>query len=235
MTAPVPDTSDRSLSAGAEDAIAALAAERDAVGLGPGIGRGSETQKLVRALALRIARPLALDADALFAFRGDPGPLRRRRGPTVLTPHPGEAALLLGCTAADVNRDRVGAARRLAAQSGCVVLLKGAASLVATPSGPCVVNPTGGPELASGGTGDVLLGAVAGLLAQGLEASDAAALAAYVHGLAGERVAACTGPSGLLASDLAAELPAAAQALRAEAAAPLRFHGSALALDFPQP
>jgi len=235
MTAPVPDTSDRALAAGAEDAIAALAAERDAVGLGPGIGRGAETQKLVRALALRIAQPLALDADALFAFRGDPAPLRRRRAPTVLTPHPGEAALLLGSSAAEVNRDRVGAARRLATQSGSVVLLKGAATLVAGPSGPCVVNPTGGPELASGGTGDVLLGVVAGLLAQGLEARDAAALAAYVHGLAGERVASWTGPSGLLASDVADEIPAAAQALRAEAAATPRSLDLRLALDFPQP
>jgi NAD(P)H-hydrate epimerase len=235
MTAPVPDTSERALAAGAEDAIAALAAERDAVGLGPGIGRGAETQKLVRALALRIEGPLALDADALFAFRGDPGPLRRRRAATVLTPHPGEAARLLGCTAAEVNRDRVGAARRLAAQSGSVVVLKGAATLVATPSGPTLVNPTGGPELASGGTGDVLLGAVVGLLAQGLDARDAAALAAYVHGLAGERVAASTGPAGLLASELAHELPAAAQALRAEAAAGPLCVGSLLALDFPQP
>jgi NAD(P)H-hydrate epimerase len=189
----------------------------------------------VRALARRIEGPLALDADALFAFRGDPGPLRRRRAATVLTPHPGEAARLLGCTAAEVNRDRVGAARRLAAQSGSVVVLKGAATLVATPSGPTLVNPTGGPELASGGTGDVLLGAVVGLLAQGLDARDAAALAAYVHGLAGERVAASTGPAGLLASELAHELPAAAQALRAEAAAGPLCVGSLLALDFPQP
>ncbi len=234
MTAPVPDTSDRAFAAGAEDALAGLAGERDAVGLGPGIGRGSETQKLVRALALRIAKPLALDADALFAFRGDPGPLRRRRAPTVLTPHPGEAALLLGTTAAQVNRDRVGAARQLAEKSGSVVLLKGAATLVATPAGPCLLNPTGGPELASGGTGDVLLGMVAGLLAQGLEARDAAALAAFVHGLAGDRIAERTGPSGLLATDVAREIPAAAQALRDEAAAASRSAGARLALDFPR-
>jgi NAD(P)H-hydrate epimerase len=235
MTAPVRDTSERAFAAGAEDALAALAAERDALGLGPGIGRSAETQKLVRALAARIAKPLALDADALYAYRGDPSPLRRRRAPTILTPHPGEAALLLGASAAELNRDRVGAARRLAAASGSVVVLKGAATVVATPSGACVVNPTGGPALASGGTGDVLLGAIAGLLAQGLEAATAAALGAYVHGLAGDRIAARTGPSGLLASDLADELPAAAEALRAEAAAAPRSAGPHLALDFPEP
>jgi NAD(P)H-hydrate epimerase len=235
MTAPVRDTSERTLAAGAEDTLAALAAERDAVGLGPGIGRSAETQKLVRALAARVAKPLALDADALYAFRGDPSPLRRRRAATILTPHPGEAALLLGASAGELNRDRIGAARRLSQASGSVVVLKGAATVVATPSGACVVNPTGGPALASGGTGDVLLGAIAGLLAQGLEAATAAALGAYVHGLAGDRIAARTGPSGLLASDLADELPAAAEALRAEAAAVPRPAHPHLALDFPEP
>jgi NAD(P)H-hydrate epimerase len=236
MTAPVRDTSERAFSAGAEDALAALAAERDAVGLGPGIGRAVETQKLVRALVLRIAKPLALDADALFAFRGEPGALRARRAPTVLTPHPGEAALLLGGSASDVNRDRIGAARRLAEASGAVVVLKGAATVVAAPGATTVVNPTGGPNLASGGTGDVLLGAIAGLLAQGLDARSAAALGAFLHGFAGDRLAAQTGPSGLLAGDLARELPAAAAALRAAARAdaPLPPHAR-LVVAFPEP
>jgi NAD(P)H-hydrate epimerase len=235
MTAPVADTSERALAAGAEDAIAALAVERDAVGLGPGIGRSAETQKLVRALAARIAKPLVLDADALFAFRGDPAPLRRRRAPTILTPHPGEAALLLGASAAELNRDRVGAARRLAAASGSVVVLKGAATVVATPSGSCVLTPTGGPALASGGTGDVLLGVIAGLLAQGCEPATAAALGAFVHGFAGDRIAERTGPSGLLASDLAREVPAAVEELRREAAAGVPAGRSGLVLDFPEP
>ena len=105
---------------------------------------------------------------------------------------------------------------------------------IGLPSGPCIVNPTGGPALASGGTGDVLLGAVVGLLAQGLEAGATAALGAYVHGLAGDRIAARTGPAGLLASDLARELAAAAEQLRTEAAAAPRIHPG-LALDFPEP
>jgi NAD(P)H-hydrate epimerase len=152
----------------------------------------------------------------------------------VLTPHPGEAAALLGSDAGALNRDRLGAARELARQSGCVVLLKGAASVTAAPDGRAVVNPTGGPALASGGTGDVLLGSVTGYLAQGCEAFEAAALAAFVHGAAADRIARRTGPSGLLASDLAAELPAAAQRLR-EAAAAQSATGGRLALDFPEP
>jgi NAD(P)H-hydrate epimerase len=233
MTAPVPDTSERAFAAGAEEQLVALAAERSAVGLGPGIGRSAETAKLVRNLAARVERPLALDADALHAFAGAADALRTRRGPTVLTPHPGEAAALLGGSPKALNRDRPGAARRLAERTGSVVLLKGAASVTAAPDGRLVVNPTGGPALGSGGTGDVLLGMVTGLLAQGLDAAEAAALAAYLHGFAADRCAARGGAAGLLAGDLARELPEAAQALREAAAAPA--FGARLALAFPEP
>jgi NAD(P)H-hydrate epimerase len=233
MTAPVPDTSERAFAARAEDPIASLAAARDAVGLGPGVGRGAETEKLVRALAARIERPLAIDADGLHAFAGDPGALRRRRAPTVLTPHPGEAAALLGRRSAEIGRDRPAAARRLAELTGCVVLLKGAATLVAAPGAALAVNSPGGPALASGGTGDVLLGMVTGLLAQGMPAREAALVAAYLHGFAADRIAVRTGPAGLLAGDLARELPEAAAALRRAAAAPPP--ACALASAFPEP
>jgi hydroxyethylthiazole kinase-like uncharacterized protein yjeF len=233
MTVAVPDTSERAFAASAEETLVALAAERSAVGLGPGIGRSAETAKLVRALVPRIERPLALDADGLHAFARDPRELRTRRAPTVLTPHPGEAAALLGGRPAELNRDRPRTARRLAELTGCVVLLKGAASIVAEPKGRIVVNPTGGPALGSGGTGDVLLGMVAGLLAQGQDAAQAAALAAFWHGFAADRLSLRSGPAGLLAGDLAGELPAAADALRAAAAA--EAGSAALALAFPEP
>ncbi|HXK23541.1 MAG TPA: NAD(P)H-hydrate dehydratase [Myxococcota bacterium] len=217
MTAPLPDTSARGLAAAAEPAILALAQARDAVGLGPGIGRDAEVRGLVRALAKRIEQPLALDADAILAFEGEPALLKARRAPTVLTPHPGEAAALLGCTAAEINADRPAAARRLAAETGAVALLKGAATIAATPDGRLVVNPTGGPALGSGGTGDVLLGMLTGLLAQGVPAPDAAALAAYVHGAAGDAWSRRSGDAGLLAGDLAAALPEVIASLRCEA------------------
>jgi NAD(P)H-hydrate epimerase len=214
MTVPVADTEGRALAAAAEDAVVGLAAERDVVACGPGIGRARETGDLVRALAKRIERPLVLDADGLFAFAGEPEALAARREPTVLTPHPGEAARLLGTTAAKLGRDRPAAARTLASRTGAVVVLKGAATLVADPSGRLAVNPTGGPALASGGTGDVLTGLVAALLAQGLPAFEAAALAVYWHGAAGDVHERRDGPSGLAAGELADALPEAAQGLR---------------------
>ena len=149
----------------------------------------------------------------------------------MLTPHPGEAAALLGCTAAEINADRPAAARRLAAETGAVALLKGAGSLTATVNGRLVVNPTGGPALAAGGTGDVLLGMLTGLLAQGVPAADAAALAAWIHGAAADAWTRRAGTAGLLAGDLAAGLPEVLAQLRATPAA----HGeSSLAAAFPE-
>ena len=157
MTAPLPDTGARALAAAAEPAILSLAATRDAVGLGPGIGRDEETLGLVRAVAKQLEIPLVLDADALLAFASDLPLLTGRAAATILTPHPGEAAALLGGSPADINGDRPAAARRLAAETGAVVLLKGAGTLTAEPTGRLIANPTGGPVLGSGGSGDVLL------------------------------------------------------------------------------
>lgn len=214
MTAPVPETPDRSLAEAGLDEILQLAVERDVTALGPGIGQDPDTVSLVRGLAARVPTPMVIDADGLNAFAHKAGALQARPGATVLTPHPGEAARLLGTGASEINRDRVGAARELAEITGAVVLLKGAASVSAAPDGRVIVNPTGGPALASGGTGDVLTGMVAGLLAQGLGALEAAAAAAYLHGEAADRLAAAGGSAGLLAEDLANAIPAAAEALR---------------------
>jgi NAD(P)H-hydrate epimerase len=247
MTAPVPDTAEHCFGAASETLLAALARERDVVALGPGIGTAGETQALVRRLVGALDTPLVLDADGLNALGGALSVLKGRRGPSILTPHPGEAARLMGLTAAEVNRDRVGAARALARESGAVVVLKGAATLIASPEGRIVVNATGGPVLATGGTGDVLTGVVAGLLAQGLTPLVAAALGVYLHGFAGDRLAARVGPSGVLAGEVARELPRAAQALRRHGteqdelvlrrlrAGRARGHERGLSISFPQP
>jgi NAD(P)H-hydrate epimerase len=236
MTVPLPDTSERALAASGERVVLELAAERSAVGVGPGIGRSAETLKLVGALALRLRKPLVIDADGLFAFAGEPQRLAGRRAPTLLTPHPGEAGQLLGASPAEVNRDRIAAARTLAERAQAVVLLKGAASIAASPDGRVVVNPTGGPALGSGGTGDVLTGVATGLLAQGLEAFEAAALAAFVHGAAADRIAAVSGSSGLVAGELARALPVECEGLRVEArAAAVSGPERGLAVSFPEP
>jgi NAD(P)H-hydrate epimerase len=164
----------------------------------------------VRRLLERVRVPAVVDADALNALASELAPLRGP-APRVLTPHPGEAARLLGCAIADVQADRAAAARALAARSGAIAILKGARSVIAHPDGALCVNPTGGPGLAAGGSGDVLAGLVGALLGQGLSAWDAARAGAYLHGLAGE-----LGPKlGGLASELAARIPAAWQALDA--------------------
>jgi len=236
MTAPVADTPERALASSAADSIVALAATRDALGLGPGIGRSEETQALVVSLIKRLEIPLVIDADGLYPFAGEPDWLRERRAPTVLTPHPGEAAALLGIEASEVNRDRPAAARELAKRFGSVIALKGAASVTAAPDGRIAINPTGGPALAAGGTGDVLLGMLTGLVAQGLEAFEATALAVFIHGAAADRLAKRAGSSGHLAGEIASEVPAATEDLRADLTA--AAHGNfrvGLAVSFPEP
>jgi NAD(P)H-hydrate epimerase len=235
MTAPVPETAAHGFASGAEKPILDLALGRDAVAAGPGIGRCEETLALVRRIAGQIERPLVLDADGLLAFVDAAALLQARAAPTVLTPHPGEAAALLACSPAEVNRDRPSAARTLAEQTGAVVVLKGAATVTAEPGGRCAVNASGGPILATGGTGDVLTGVVVGLLAQGIAAFEAGALGAFVHGWASDRLALRCGTSGVLAGDLAAEIPAAVTSLRESLTDTAPILGGSDGMAFPEP
>ena len=150
--------------------------------------------------------PAVLDADALNVA-ADPGwqwPAGRAR---VLTPHPGEAARLLGSTTAEVQSNRVGAARDLAARTCSVVVLKGAGTLVASPDGSLAINPTGGPALATAGSGDVLAGVVGALMARGIAPFEAAYAAAYAHGLAGDLAAERLTEHSVGASDVLDALP----------------------------
>jgi hydroxyethylthiazole kinase-like uncharacterized protein yjeF len=163
-----------------------------ALAVGPGLGLGDGPRRLLAAVLKKWQGPLLLDADALTLLAGSLESLCGRRGPTVLTPHPGELARLLGVSTADIVEDRLGAARRAAEQSGAIVLAKGARTIIAG-GARTLVNPTGSPGLASGGAGDVLTGAIAALMAQGLDGEAAAAVGAWLHGraaeLAGERFA----------------------------------------------
>ena len=185
---PLPATAEGTAAAAGLDALLADLERFDAVAVGPGLTTHPETVRLVEGLVRRSPVPLVADADALNAFAGRAGDLAARKAPLVATPHAGEAARLAGGSATDVEADRVGWARKLAAAARAVVLLKGPRTLVASPEGEVRVNPTGGPALATGGTGDVLAGAIAAYLARGLPPADAATAAAYVHGLAGSMV-----------------------------------------------
>src|SRR5262249_61056925 len=164
----------------------------DAAAAGPGLGTAAGTVEVLREL-LAADLPVVFDADALTVLAGRLRVFWRRKAATVLTPHPGEAGRLLRVRSSRVQRDRRDAARRLSRGSGAVVVLKGAASLIADPSGGITVNPTGTPLMATAGSGDVLTGCVGALLAPGLEADRSAVAAASLHGLAGEPLS--RGPS----------------------------------------
>ena len=217
LTAGLVEARDGGLAAGARARVRTLAAAADAVVLGPGAGRSAGTQRLLRTLTLDLALPLVLDADALFAWDGRAAGLASRQAPTVLTPHEGEAARLLGLTPEDVRRDRRGSLAELVRVSGAVVVLKGPGTLVS--DGRRVYRcPHGGPVLATGGTGDVLAGVVAALLAEAARAGredafTAAATAVEWHARAGDLCARCLGrtrgaPASALPSFLAPALSA---------------------------
>ena len=231
MTAPLAESKYGAFAREAVEELLALARERSALVLGPGCGRAADTRAALRAFALGAPGPLVLDADGLVAFEGHLSELGTRRAPTLLTPHPGEAGLLLGLTPKQVNAARPAQARALAAQSGAIVVLKGAGTVIAEPGGKIVVNATGGPILGTGGTGDVLAGLIGALLAQRVPAFEAAALAAFVHGAAGDLVAARRGSRGALASEIADAIP---EVLRSLGEPQLRI-GAGDAIRFPEP
>ena len=209
-------TEDPSLGPRALDEFAAVVDRADALGVGSGLGRGDPQRALVERVLAEVQVPLVLDADALNVLAKHTKALEERTGPTVVTPHPAELARLQEVEVDDVQADRLGAARRAADKLGCVVLLKGFRTIVVRPDGRAVVNPTGGPELATAGTGDVLAGALAALLAARLDPFEAAWAAAFVHGRAGELAAERLGTNGVLATDVSEVLPEAARTLTPE-------------------
>lgn len=189
---------------------------------GPGLGAGAAVRRnLEILLAASDSTPLLLDADALNALGGNLARLRRVRAPLVLTPHPGEAARLLGRTVGDDDRARLAVAREISARSGALCCLKGRATVVAFEE-RVYVNPTGNPGMATAGAGDVLAGILGAYLAAcrtGIDPTwtpwDAACAAVHVHGLAGDLARDRLGARGLVASDLVQFLPAAQERLRA--------------------
>ena len=209
MSQPLPQTSEGSLSEQALPVLLDLMAGRQALVLGPGLSRHHQSAELARELAARVEAPLVIDADGLNALAGRLEGFGFASSQVVLTPHPGEAARLLGCDTAAILADRPAAARELARLSGRVAVLKGARSLIASPQGDLWVNPTGNVLLASGGSGDVLSGLIGGLMAQGLDALTAACAGVYLHGLAADLAAGDYGSRGLAAEELVDWLPRA--------------------------
>jgi hydroxyethylthiazole kinase-like uncharacterized protein yjeF len=203
---PLPQTSDGAASRAALGPVLEAASGADAIALGPGLGRDEETSAFVRDLVARSPVPLVLDADGLNAFDGAAAVLRDRMSETVLTPHEGEFSRLMGRLPDDDGR--LAAARRLAATSDAVALLKGARTVIASRDGTARINPTGTPVLATAGTGDVLTGVIGALVARGVGAFDAACAGAFLHGVAG-RLAGERRGEGTVAGDVAERLPEA--------------------------
>jgi hydroxyethylthiazole kinase-like uncharacterized protein yjeF len=218
------------IAAGAAQVLAEHLVSYDALLLGPGLGQERETQSFVEALldgrgkrghlgfGSRVEDnkspqlpPLVMDADGLNILAKLTDWPKRLPPGTILTPHPGEMARLMGCAASDVQADRVTAARSQAAAWEQIVVLKGAYTVVASPDGRTIVEPFANPGLATAGTGDVLAGTIVALRAQGLEAFESAAVGAYLHGLAGEMAREEKGTAGMVAGDVLAYLPRAWQ------------------------
>lgn len=207
MLAAAADGDSGEWNAASADAVLRLAESRDVLATGPGLGRFKGDTDWLRRLWQHRDRPLVIDADALnmLADAGPTGPRDwgKRSAATILTPHPGEMGRLLGMSTPEVQRDRIGHAARYAREQGVTLVLKGARTVIATPSGEAYINTTGHAGMATGGAGDVLTGIIAGLLAQGLSAEQAAAFGVFLHGQAAERAALLRGDTAsLLAGDI---------------------------------
>jgi len=207
MTLPLPATDAESFSEDAVEPALAFAHGKQAVALGPGLSQHPSTLAFVAAFVKKCPVPLLADADGLNALAAQPDALTGVSAPFVITPHPGEMARLLQTSSEEVQRDREAAAREAAKRFGCVAVLKGHRTLIATPDGELHLNTTGNAGLAKGGTGDVLAGLIGGLMAQGMSVRDAAILGVYVHGLAGDRAASVRTQRGMTASDVVRAIP----------------------------
>jgi ADP-dependent NAD(P)H-hydrate dehydratase / NAD(P)H-hydrate epimerase len=209
MTEPLAETDSGSIAMRGPDdpALAAITAKKTVIAIGPGMGQNPETVQFIRRFVQESKTPMVVDADALNALAGQRS---RFEGPRIFTPHPGEMSRLTGKTIAEIQGDRIGHAREYAAEHGVYLVLKGDRSVIAFPDGRVWINPTGSPAMSTGGTGDVLTGMIAGLVAQFPEKLESALLAGvYLHGRAGELGAEAIGEKSFMATDLFEFLPEA--------------------------
>lgn len=210
---PLPSGPAGSATEAAWDPIAEVIERFDAVALGPGLSTDEETPAFVRRVVRESPIPVVVDADAINAFAGRAGELTQRASDAVITPHAGEFGRLFGMPSAEVEEDRVGFVRKAAAETRAITVLKGPRTLIGIPEGEIRVNSTGSAALATGGTGDVLSGAIATYLGRGLSPADAATAGVFVHGLAGEIAGEDRG-EGATAPDVARAIPEAVRRIK---------------------
>ena len=234
MTEPLAETEQGTISLQAVGLGLDALLERKTLAIGPGISRNSETAAFVRTIVTRGDKSLVVDADGVNAFEGAAGMLNGRGRTVVITPHPGEMARLTGLSIAEIQANRLEVARNFAREHELIVVLKGHRTLIAGPAsaapsaasdGAVWVNPTGNPGMATGGTGDILTGMVAGLIAQHPQhALEATALAVYLHGLAGDLASESVGENSLVATDLLRFLPQAFAQMQNRKSEEIRLH-----------
>lgn len=208
-TLPLPETGRGTIEASAVDVVLERAERADAVALGPGLSTDPETVEFVGKLVSECDRAMVVDADALNALGGSTDILARRSSPTLLTPHPGELGRLIGVGTDEIQADRLAAGRRASSETGAAVLLKGYRTIVSEPSGNAALIDVGGPALATGGSGDVLTGICAALLAGGRDPFSAGWAGAWIHGSAGDLLASASDGRGVMAGDLLDAIPEA--------------------------
>jgi NAD(P)H-hydrate epimerase len=209
MSQPLAENASGSLSLKAEAEIKERLKWATACAIGPGLSRNPETLELIRSIISSLEIPSVIDADALFALAEKPESLEKLPKKTILTPHLGEFARLLGKSAEEIKLERVELVREKARAWRTVIVLKGSPTLIASPEGTVFVNSSGNSGMATGGVGDVLTGVLSALLGAGLEPVDAAVAGVYIHGLAGDLAMEEEGIFGLSATDLLKELPSA--------------------------
>lgn len=204
------------------DPLLTAASERKAIALGPGLGKAESTRELTVELCRKINKPMVIDADGLNCLAGQCDCVKERRAPTVLTPHPGELSRLLDVSVKEIQANRIKYARLMADEYECVVVLKGAGTVIALPDGDIHINPTGNHGMAKGGSGDILTGLIVGMLAQGMDAFNAARASVFLHGLAGDKALRGSDARAITAMDIVDSLGQAYASMRDAAARGIR-------------
>jgi NAD(P)H-hydrate epimerase len=208
MLLPLAESKERTVSLKAWQQVRGICRDISLVVIGPGLTCNTATSSLIKKVVAGISLPMIIDADGLNALRGYLD-LLRRKAVTVITPHPGELARLLGTSAKTIQKNRKTIAKDFASKYNVEIVLKGERTVVAGSKGKVYVNSTGNPGMATAGSGDVLTGMIAAFLAQRLEPFDACKFGVYVHGLAGDLAAKVKTQPGMIASDIIENIPKA--------------------------
>ena len=207
MTEGIAETPEGQPAPEAFDQLMSLVEGKKAICIGPGFGTSESALTVSQKMAVYCPVPMVMDADSLTALKGCIEILKEAVAPRILTPHPGEMARMLECTTKEVQDNRIGVARRVAMETGATVVLKGMATVVASPEGLVTLNTTGNPGMGTGGMGDTLTGIIGALLAQGYSSWDAARIGVYVHGLSADYAKRTKGTYGYTATEAAEFLP----------------------------